>query len=157
MPLAAFASSILGIGFFNGLRTLTPVAVLCWGARLGWLPLGQTPFKFLTHPVSLGVFTALAAGELIGDKLPKTPPRTDLVPLLGRFSFGTGVGAALASVAGKPVWWGLLGGAAAIAGSFAGFHARRALTKQAGLPDLPVALAEDALAIGGSFLLASRF
>ncbi len=158
MQLTTFASLTLGFGFLNGLRTLTPVAVLCWGTRLGWLPLGQTPFSFLTHPVSLGVFTALAAGELIGDKLPKTPPRTDAFPLLARCGFGAGVGTVLASVAGRPLWLGgLLGGVAAIAGAFAGFYARRALTKGAGLPDLPVALAEDALAIGGAFLIVSRF
>ena len=96
-------------------------------------------------------------GELIGDKLPKTPPRTDLFPVIARFAFGTGVGAALAAVAHKPLWLGVLGGVGALVGTFAGFHARRSLTKQAGRPDLPIALAEDALAIGGSFLIASRF
>ncbi len=157
MPLTTFASLVLANGFLNGLRTLTPVAVLCWGARLGWLPLGQTPFKFLTHPVSLGIFSALAVGELIGDKLPKTPPRTDLFPVIGRFCFGAGVGAALASVAHKPLWLGLLGGVGAVAGTFFGFHARRYLTKAKGLPDLPIALAEDVLAVGGAFAIASRF
>ncbi len=158
MPLKTFASLVLGIGFTNGLRTLTPVAVLCWGARLGWLPLAQTPFAFLAKPVSLGVFSALAVGELIGDKLPKTPPRTDAFPLIARIGFGAGVGLALASVAGRPLWaGGLLGGLGALAGTFAGFYARRALTKGAGLPDLPVALAEDALTISGAYLIASRF
>ncbi len=122
------------------------------------MPLGQTPFKFLTHPVSLGVFTALAVGELIGDKLPKTPPRTDLFPLIARASFGGAAGAALAAVAGRPLWMGVVAGAVgALFGTYAGFGVRRALTKGAGLPDLPIALAEDALAIGGACLVASRF
>ncbi len=158
MPLNIFASLVLGIGFTNGLRTLTPVAVLCWSARLGSLPLKQTPFAFLTHPVSIGVFTAMAVGELVGDKMPKIPPRTDLVPLFARTTFGGAVGAALASVAGRPLWLGaVVGAVGALVGTYAGFGARRALTKKACLPDMPVALAEDALAIGGALFVASRF
>lgn len=42
----------------------------------------------------------------------------------------------------------LLGGAAAIVAAYAGYHARRMLVHNIGLPDLPVALCEDVLAIG---------
>jgi len=167
MPLTTFASLILGFGFLNGLRTLTSVAAICWGTRLHWFSLGQTPFAFLENPISLGVFSALAVGELIGDKLPKTPPRTDTFPLLARMAFGAGCAAALTFAAAKRqqlpspsitfiASMAAIAAAGALAGTFAGFMARRSLTKQAGLPDLPVALVEDALTIGGSLLIVSR-
>ena len=167
MPLTAFATSILGLGFLNGLRSLTPVAVICWGARLHWFSLGQTPFAFLENPISVGVFSALAVGELVGDKLPKTPSRTDAFPLIARMAFAAGCAAALSFAAAKgeasepPNAMAIasisaLAAACALAGSFAGFWARRLLTKKAGLPDLSVALVEDAIAIGGSLLIISR-
>ncbi len=176
MPLTTFASLVLGFGFLNGLRTITPVAAICWGARLHWISLGQTPFAFLENPISLGVFSALAVGELIGDKLPKTPPRTDTFPLLARMAFAAGCAAALTFAVAKGgeaappgvtsigsitstasvTSMAAIAAVGALAGAFAGFLARRSLTKQAGLPDLPVALVEDALAIGGSLLIVSR-
>lgn len=42
---------------------------------------------------------------------------------------------------------GLFGGAGAVAGAFGGFRVREAATER-GWPDLPTALAEDALALG---------
>jgi uncharacterized membrane protein len=158
MSLTAFASLVLPFGFINGLRTLVPVASLCWGAHFHWFSFGQTPFAFLANPISLGVFSALAVGELIGDKLPKTPARIAAFPLAGRTVFGAGCGAALATLAGvSPVLGGALGGLGAVVGAYAGFLLRRSLTKNAGLPDLPVALVEDAIAIGGACFIASRF
>ncbi len=167
MPLTTFASLILGFGFLNGLRTITPVAAICWGARLHWISLEQTPFAFLQNPISLGVFSALAVGELVGDKLPKTPPRTDTFPLLARIAFAAGCAAALTFAVAKRdealspsvtsvAAIAAIAGIGALAGAFAGFLARRSLTKQTGLPDFPVALVEDAIAIGGSLLIVSR-
>ena len=147
MPPALLFSLIAVLGFTGGLRTLTPVAVLCWGAHLGWFSLAHTPFFFLAHPVSLLVFTVLALGEYIGDKLPNTPSRVSAFPLIGRSAFGAACGAVLATIAG------------AVPGGFQlGMPLlRRSLTKGAGLPDLPVALAEDAVAIGGALFVVSRF
>ncbi len=167
MPLTTFASLILGLGFLNGLRTLIPVAAICWGVRLHWFSLEQTPFAFLKNPISLGVFSALAIGELVGDKLPKTPPRTDTFPLLARMAFAAGCAAALTFAVAKRdetlspsatsvASIATIAAVGALAGTFAGFLARRSLTKQVGLPDLPVALVEDALAIGGSLLIVSH-
>ncbi len=158
MPLTAFATLVLGLGFTNGLRTLVPVTALCWGAHFHWFSFAQTPFAFLANPISLGVFSAMAVGELIGDKLPNTPARTQAFPLAARIGFGAACGAALASLAGSSLpLGGVLGGLGALAGAFAGFGLRRTLTKSAGLPDPPVALAEDALALAGAFFVVSRF
>ena len=158
MPLPLLASLLFVLGFVNGLRTLTPVAVVCWGARLHWYSLAHTSFSFLAHPVSLIVFSILAVGELIGDKLPKTPSRITTLPLIGRIVFGAGCAAALAAVAGAALFTGILMGAAgAVVGAYSGFLLRRALTTRGRLPDLPVALVEDIVAIGGAFFVVSRF
>ena len=159
MPLPLFTSLLLAQGFTNGLRTLTPVAVLCWGARFGWYSFAHTPFVFLAHPVSLAVFSILAIGELIGDKLPKTPSRVSLFPLIGRAVFGAGTGGALAAVAGASLPLGIVVGlVGAMVGAYSGFLLRRAITTPRGsLPDMPVALVEDAIAIGGALFVASRF
>ncbi len=90
-----------------------------------------------------------AGGELIADKLPFVPARTDPLPLAARAASGAAVGAALSALEGWSLWVGAaLGGAAAVAGAAAGYQARRALTQDKGLPDLAVALAEDAVVVG---------
>ena len=158
MPLPLLASLLFVLGFVNGLRTLTPVAALCWGAHLHWFSLAHTPFAFLANPISLVIFTVLAVGELIGDKLPKTPSRVTTFPLIGRVVFGAGCGAALAAVAGMSLFVGVLSaGVGAVVGAYSGFLLRRALTRPSRLPDLPIALVEDVVAIGGAFFVVSRF
>ena len=66
----------LGIGIVAGLRSLTAPAVLAWGAHLGWLNLHGSPLAFMGSITAVAVFSLLAIGELIADKLPMTPKRT---------------------------------------------------------------------------------
>ena len=158
MPLALLISLLFVLGFLNGLRTLTPVAVLCWGAHWHWFGFDHSLFAFLGNPISLWVFTLLAVGELIADKLPKTPARTEPVGIIGRCIFGAGSAAALTTLAGAPLALGIIVGAlGALGGTYIGYLARRGLTVQAGIPDLPIALLEDVVAIGGAFFVVSRF
>jgi uncharacterized membrane protein len=158
MPITLMVSLVFALGFCNGLRTLTPIAVLCWAAHFHWLSLAHTPFAWLGSVISLIVFTVLALGELVGDKLPKTPSRLSPPGLIGRIVFGGGCGAALMIVAGA-VWiaGAVLGAIGAVVGAYVGYFVRRRLTSRAGLPDLPIALLEDLIAIGGSFFIISRF
>jgi uncharacterized membrane protein len=156
MP-AVFLLCLL-IGVACGLRGLTPPAVVCWAAHLGWLNLAGSPLAFLGSPIAVGIFTVLALGELFGDKTAKIGPRTAAVPFGVRIV--TGILSALAlSIAGHAALaLGIIAGVVgAIAGTLAGFRIRRALTAPGKLPDLPVALIEDVIAIGGSLLLVSRF
>jgi uncharacterized membrane protein len=89
-----------------------------------------------------------AVGEMIADKLPGVPDRIESGPLLGRAVLGAVAGGVLARRNRESgVLGALLGGTAALVAAHAGFQARRALTRTAGLPDLPVALCEDALAL----------
>lgn len=89
-----------------------------------------------------------AIGEMAADKLPFIPDRIAPGPLLGRAAAGAVAGGVLARRSRESGALGaLLGGIGAVVAAHAGFHVRRALTRGAGLPDLPVALGEDVLAI----------
>jgi uncharacterized membrane protein len=88
----------------------------------------------------------IAAGELVGDKLPKTPSRTMPPAVVGRIGTGAICGHNVAGLIGAG-----LAGATAGAATFICHDARAAAGRRTGLPDLPFALIEDALAIGLAF------
>lgn len=149
MPSATVAHvSMPLLGVSTGLRSFTPIAVTSWFAYSGKLPVEGTWASWIAHPAAVGAFTAAAVGEYVGDKLPNTPARTSPVPLIGRLTLGGLVGAVVATAFRRP-WIGgvAMGALGALAGSYGGYHARRALTKEAGLPDLPVALSGDAASV----------
>lgn len=145
------------IGVLAGLRTMTPPAVVSWAARLGWLRLENTWLAFLGFAVTPYILSALAIGELINDKLPKTPSRKAPVPFAARVVSGALCGAALAATR-QGVIGGLIAGAlGGIAGTLAGYEFRARLVRAIGGNDLPIALLEDAVAICGAILIVSRF
>src|SRR6266513_1117413 len=71
----------LGIGIVAGLRSLTAPAVVAWGAHLGWLNLHGSPVAFIGLTTAVAIFSVLAIGELVADKLPMIPKRTAPAPL----------------------------------------------------------------------------
>jgi uncharacterized membrane protein len=153
MSILAFA---FFIGVIAGLRSLTAPAVVSWAARLGWLHLENSPLAFLGAPITPYILTALAIGELIADKLPKTPSRKGPLGFGARLMTGALCGAALGAsvqMLGAGLVAGMLG---AVAGTFGGYEARMRLSRTIG-KDLPVALLEDAIAVGGAFWIVSQF
>jgi uncharacterized membrane protein len=147
----------IGIGIVAGLRSLLPPAVVAWAANLGWLNLHDSPLAFMGSRVAVGIFSVLAIGELVADKLPKTPKRTALAPLLARILLGGLSGASLCAAAGKSLIAGtLLGGAGGIIGAFVGYEIRRRLVNRLLIKDFFVAICEDLVAIGLAFFLVSR-
>jgi len=140
--------AVFGIGFVAGLRALTAPAVVSWAAWLGYLHLGQTPLSFMGSIVAVSIFTVMATGEDIGDKLPKTPSRTDPPGLIGRILTGGLTGASLnASMGNSLLTGGILGAAGAVLGAFGGYHVRKRAVKSLGVKDIFVAFPEDLLAI----------
>jgi uncharacterized membrane protein len=85
--MSTYVSAFL-IGVVAGLRAMTAPAVVSWGARLGWLRLEGTWLAFLGAAITPYIMSVLAVGELINDKLPKTPSRKTLVPFAGRILTG---------------------------------------------------------------------
>src|SRR5690349_17778952 len=64
-----------GIGMVAGLRSLTAPAVVAWGAYLAWLNLHGSPLAFMGSTTAVAIFSVLAIGELIADKLPMMSKR----------------------------------------------------------------------------------
>jgi uncharacterized membrane protein len=146
------------IGGVCGLCSMTGPAVVCWGAHLGWLQLHGSKLGFLHNLISLAVFTLFAAGEIIADKQPKIPSRIMPGPLVVRCIFGAICAEALCISGGAKllVAWPL-GAVGAAAGAYVGYHVRRRRTVGQGLPDILIALFEDAVAVGGGLMIVSRF
>jgi uncharacterized membrane protein len=122
-------------------------AFVARAARDGRISVKGTHLSFLASPRVATVLTIFQAGELVGDKLPSTPSRTALPPLLGRAGAGVLVGAAV-SEGRRPVANALLGAGAAVAAAFVGERLRAAVGEKTGAPDALVALLEDAAALG---------
>jgi uncharacterized membrane protein len=100
------------------------------------------------------LISALAVGELVADKLPGTPNRTEPAGLAVRVLTGGFSAGALCASKGRLVAAdAILGGLAAIAGAFIGYATRRRLHENFHLSDIALAVAEDAIAIGGGVLL----
>lgn len=142
------------IGVIAGLRAMTAPAAIAWAAYLqcGGFTLAATPFAFLGSIWAAGLLTLLALFELVGDQLPSTPSRK--VPL----QFGTrlvmgGLAGAAIGAAHQMLVPGLVAGViGAVIGTYGGAAIRTGLAKSFGR-DLPAALIEDAIAIGGAVLI----
>ncbi len=141
------------IGVVTGLRSLTAPAAVSWAAALRWLHLENTPLAFLGYAFTPYIFSLLAIGELIADQLPKTPSRKAPPGFIARILMGAMCGAALAS--DSMVLGAVAGIAGAVVGTLGGYEARVRLSRAAG-KDLPIALLEDAIAIGAAFFLVSH-
>jgi uncharacterized membrane protein len=143
------------IGFFAGLRSLTAPAATAWAAYLGWLKL-ERPLSLIGSLPSVIIFTLLAIGEIVRDKLPNTPARTAPEGLIARIVMGALTGACIAAAGGQGAVVGaILGAIGSVVGTFAGYQFRIRLVKALGTKDIYLALFEDLIAIGGSFLVAS--
>ncbi|OBJ04917.1 DUF4126 domain-containing protein [Mycobacterium sp. 1465703.0] len=141
------------IGVVAGLRSLTAPAVVAWAAFIGWVDLHGTWAAWMASLITAIIFTVLAVGELINDKLPKTPARTAPPIFAARIVTGGFAGAVLGA---WPHWTftalgaGVIG---AVLGTLGGYQARKRLVAVTGGRDLPIALLEDAVAILGGFAI----
>jgi uncharacterized membrane protein len=148
------AALALVVGIVSGLRSMTPPAVVAWAAHFGWLRLGGTPLAFLQSPPARYIFLVAMLAELVSDKLPFTPARTGSGPFGARIVSGGFAGAALAVGLGSPLALGAIaGGLGGVAGTLGGYRARTGLVRVLRVPDFPVALLEDIVAVGTALLV----
>ena len=142
------------IGVIAGLRAMTAPAAVSWGARLGLLNLAPTSLAFLGYALTPWIFTALALAELVTDQLPTTPSRTVPVQFGTRILTGGLSGGAIGAAYGQLPAGVVAGVIGAVIGTLGGRTFRARLAASFG-SDRPAALIEDAVAIGGAFLIMS--
>ncbi len=137
---------------------MTAPATVSLAAHWKWLGLQHSGLTFVVSAAAAYIFAAAAMVELVVDKLPKAPSRKELLGLIARIVFGGLSGATLCAAANQSVALGAaLGGLGGVAGAFAGYEVRMRLVRALNVPDFVIALLEDAVAIGGGFLIVSRF
>jgi uncharacterized membrane protein len=141
------------IGVVVGLRSMTPLAAVSWAARLGRLHLESAWLAFLGFVYTPYILTVLAVGELIADKLPRTPSRKSPPGFIGRVLSGALCGGALGATAEGLIGGLVAGVVGAVMGTLGGYEFRSRLMRAIGGKDLPIALLEDVIAIGGAILI----
>ena len=145
------------IGVIAGLRAMTAPAAMSWAARLGWIHLENTGLAFMGAAITPWILSVLAIGELINDKLPKTPSRKAPGSFGARIVTGALSGAALGAAHGSLAGGLVAGAIGAVAGTLGGYEARTRLVRATGGKDLPIALLEDAIAVLGAVWIAGGF
>jgi uncharacterized membrane protein len=149
MAVMAWIVAIPLLGAATGMRTFTPMAVLCWFAYAGYVPLDGTWAFWAASLVAAILFTVLALAELVGDKLPRTPDRTSTGPLLARLAVGGLIGGIVAAALnGSGIEGVLLGLGGVLVGAFGGYLIRHEIVERSGGKDWPVAVAEDLVTVG---------
>lgn len=144
------------LGLVAGLRTMTAPAVVSWCARTGILRVAATPLAFMGYRYTPLIFMLLALGELISDKLPKTPSRKTPPQFIARIVSGSLVGATIGAAGSSLLLGLLLGAIGAVAGTLGGAAARAKLAATY-KRDLPAALMEDLAAIAIAVFSMLRF
>ena len=135
------------IGGVAGSRSMTPLAAVSIAAWRGTLPKDNGAPEILAHPLVAAGTVALAAGELLGDKLPSAPDRIVIAGLLARMATGAIAGAALAPRSQRTLA-AAIGAASAVAASYPTFHARMRAMEDHG--QTATGLVEDAAVIAAA-------
>ncbi len=139
------------LGVSAGLRSFTAPCVLSWGARLGWMKLSGTALAFLGAPATPWILAAAALFELAADKSRWIPSRRSPPSFAGRIVSGLLCGLAVGASGGtfsEGIGTAVAGALGAVAGTLGGYEFRARLTRAAGGRGFPIAVLEDAIAIG---------
>jgi uncharacterized membrane protein len=134
------------LGVLAGMRTTAaPLA-------LSFLPV-KNPSKWsIARKILFGL---MAAGELVGDKLPTTPARTAPLGVAGRGISGAITGA-LAYKNNGDGWFkgAIIGAGAAVGATYLAYNLRKAIVKKYGVFDPIAGGVEDVITIAGGVCLA---
>lgn len=144
-----FCASALALGLVAGMRSaMAPALLALMLSRRPELAPPLSPVQWFTFPPLAVLLALVALGELVADKLPRTPNRTALGPFLARIGSGAVTGAAFVQLGHLDAWLGAACGAAgAIASTFGMFHARRFVGGVTGIKDPWIGAMEDIIAI----------
>lgn len=130
------------LGAVAGLRAFTAPALL------GYFASNRENSSSASRKVFV-VLGLLAAGEIVGDKLPTTPNRTAAPGLIARIISGAAGGGVVCVRGKKSVPAGIaIGAASSVAAAYAGQHIRQTIAEKSGIPSAVLGAVEDAIAIG---------
>lgn len=145
------------MGALAGMRSMAGPAFLGQLARKGALSEVNGPLALVTKSGFGATSGVLALGEMVADKLPFTPNRTAVGPLLGRALTGGLSGAVICSAKRRSMLFGaLLGAAAAVGAAYGAYHLRKSGGERLHVPDGVMALGEDAIVAGLGHTLTTR-
>ncbi|MDB5233094.1 MAG: hypothetical protein JWR44_87 [Hymenobacter sp.] len=148
---------VLGFATLAGMRSMSAPAFL--SHYLSRQPVGGlsgSSLRFLQKPATATVLKAVAAGEIVADKMPFMPNRIAPEVMLGRILSGALVGAAwYRSRHGSALGGGVLGGLVAVASTIVSYALRTGISEKSGLPLALVGVGEDALVLAGGAALLS--
>jgi len=113
----------LGLGAVTGMRSMMGLAFFSDRAEEDKTNHDNPAMQFLSSPRTAALLKIFAMGEVLMDKLPFTPDRTDAAPLIGRVVLGGLVGAAVS----KDNW--IQGGAVGAIGALAATYAAHYISK----------------------------
>ena len=132
-------------------------AVISWSARRSGLDLESTPFSAFKGPGIGKTLVAMAVGELLADKTPFVPDRTDSsTALLARAASGGAAGAAVFKARRRSMLAGaLVGAAAAIGAAYGTYYLRKSAARYFNVSDRVVALVEDGIALTAGLIAVS--
>ena len=139
----------LGLGAISGVRSMMGLAFFTnqtsgKSDKKRKQAAAENPaMNLLNMPQTATVLKVMAAGEMVMDKMPFIPARTDAVPLLGRVAMGGLVGAAVSK--DKWIQGGIVGALGALVATFVVTYLRKTLNEEVHIPNVVLGIAEDAL------------
>jgi uncharacterized membrane protein len=146
---------VFGLGLLAGMRaTSAPVIASHILSKHPSKQLAKSPLSFMqSGGMALGM-KILAAGELVGDKLPKTPNRTSTTGLIGRCLSGSLAGATIYKASGNNALTGaILGSIVALGSTFGSYYLRKFIVDKTHVFDPYIGAIEDVLVTGGGAAL----
>ncbi|WP_165958141.1 DUF4126 family protein [Segetibacter sp. 3557_3] len=141
--------SVLELGMVAGMRAMMPVALLSHQLNNRKSErLKSSRLKFIQSPWPARVMKVLSVAELAGDKVPGAPDRIEVPQLLARMASGAFAGAVVFKADDRnPVNGALIGGAAALASTYAFFYLRLQVGRSGKVKDSISGGVEDAIAL----------
>ena len=135
------------------MQSMMAPAVIQWAARRSGLDLESTPFSAFKGPGIGRTAVAMAVGELLAERMPFVPNRSESTVLLARAVSGGAAGAAMFKARRRSVLVGaLVGAAAAVGASYGAYYLRKKAARYFNVSDRMVALVEDGLALSAGLI-----
>jgi uncharacterized membrane protein len=143
-----------GLGAVTGIRSMMGLAFFSDHAD-EMKDESNPALDFLKRPRVAALLKIMAAGEVVMDKLPFIPARTEVAPLIGRIVIGGLVGAAISKE--KWIQGGAVGAVGALASTYAITYLRKTLHDDRHIPDVVLGVAEDALVVKASDAIVAQY